>query len=160
MYNLFRTLCISVQNCLQKFSVVLFYIWQSEWKRARGREETLFIHKLYFVYYSRSVIQDCRPSSFVELRTKRHWYYIMRLKCEVQVTNRLLPTLNIRKPARTTYTQVSIGKNPGSNSGQLFLMLCTAQNRSGTKYLVSKHQISKQYLVLNCHRVVKTSESL
>ncbi|BFZ12002.1 hypothetical protein BsWGS_15041 [Bradybaena similaris] len=63
----------------------------------------------------------------------------MRLKCEVQVTNRLLPALNIRKPARTTYTQVSIGKNPGSNSGQLFLMLCTAQNRSGTKYLLHRN---------------------
>ncbi|CAG5127393.1 unnamed protein product [Candidula unifasciata] len=62
----------------------------------------------------------------------------MRLTCEVHITNRLLPTLNIRKPVRSTFTQVSIGQKPGgqNKAGQVFLMLCTAKNRNGTKYLL------------------------
>ncbi|KAK3796143.1 hypothetical protein RRG08_018144 [Elysia crispata] len=62
----------------------------------------------------------------------------MRLRCEVQVSNRQLPSLNIRKPTRPNFSQVSIGRKPGERNkdGPVYLMLCTTQNKSGTKYLI------------------------
>ncbi|KAH9496169.1 Leucine-rich repeat protein 1 [Bulinus truncatus] len=63
----------------------------------------------------------------------------MRLKCEVQVTNRLLPVLNIRKPGRSAFTYVSVGRKPGHKDGRIYLLLCTSQNRSGTHYLLEKN---------------------
>lgn len=64
--------------------------------------------------------------------------FTMRLKCEVQVSNRQLPSLNIRKPTRPNFSQVSIGRKPGecNKDGPIYIMLCTTQNKSGTKYLV------------------------
>ncbi|GFO30188.1 leucine-rich repeat protein 1-like [Plakobranchus ocellatus] len=67
----------------------------------------------------------------------------MRLKCEVQVTSRQLPSLNIRKPNRPNFSQVSIGRKPGecNKDGPIYLMLCTSQNRSGTKYLIPNNLV-------------------
>ncbi|RUS69776.1 hypothetical protein EGW08_022462, partial [Elysia chlorotica] len=65
----------------------------------------------------------------------------MRLRCEVQVSNRQLPSLNIRKPTRPNFSQVSVGKKPGERNkdGPVYIMLCTTQNKSGTKYLIQNN---------------------
>ncbi|XP_014676737.1 PREDICTED: leucine-rich repeat protein 1-like [Priapulus caudatus] len=60
----------------------------------------------------------------------------MRLTCSLEIGNRILPSLNVAGKRTSARTQISIGRNPGSDSkdGTLFLMICTAQNRVGTKY--------------------------
>ncbi|KAK6999361.1 leucine-rich repeat protein 1 [Biomphalaria glabrata] len=64
----------------------------------------------------------------------------MKLKCEVQVSNRYLPTLNIRKHGRPAFTFVSLGRKPGHyKDGKIYLLLCTAQNRNGTHYLLTNN---------------------
>ncbi|KAL5009047.1 hypothetical protein ScPMuIL_014628 [Solemya velum] len=62
----------------------------------------------------------------------------MRLCCDVDLVNRLLPEMNMKKKRNTARAQLSIGKKPGSHlkDGTLFLMLCTAKDRNGAKYLI------------------------
>ena len=63
----------------------------------------------------------------------------MRLTCEVELVNRLLPSFNLKKAGRGCRAQVSLGKKPASSSkdGALFLMVCTAKDRNGMKFPVS-----------------------
>ncbi|XP_048736879.1 leucine-rich repeat protein 1-like isoform X2 [Ostrea edulis] len=62
----------------------------------------------------------------------------MRIKCEMDIINRLLPSMNVKKGGRSCHTQLSIGKKPQSDSkeGTLFLMVCTAQDKNGTKFQI------------------------
>ncbi|XP_041353671.1 leucine-rich repeat protein 1-like [Gigantopelta aegis] len=62
----------------------------------------------------------------------------MRLTCDVELVNRLLPSFNLKKASRSCRAQVSLGKKPASSSkdGALFLMVCTAKDRNGVKFLV------------------------
>ncbi|XP_071080990.1 leucine-rich repeat protein 1-like [Haliotis cracherodii] len=72
----------------------------------------------------------------------------MRLSCEVDVVNRLLPSHNVRKAKRGCHAQVSLGRKPAasaSRSGsQLFLMVCTAKDRNGAKYVI-KNNVSQVF---------------
>lgn len=68
----------------------------------------------------------------------------MRLTCNVDLVNRNLPSANIKKSSKAQHTQLSIGKKPGGGSKEapLFLMMCTAKDRNGTKFKVSNYIIS------------------
>ncbi|XP_062603339.1 leucine-rich repeat protein 1-like [Saccostrea cucullata] len=62
----------------------------------------------------------------------------MRIKCEMDIINRLLPSLNVKKGGKGCHTQLSIGRKPQTDSkeGILFLMACTAKDRNGAKYQI------------------------
>ncbi|XP_042216310.1 leucine-rich repeat protein 1-like isoform X1 [Homarus americanus] len=62
----------------------------------------------------------------------------MRINCEVQVNNRKLPSLNISNKRGGTRSSLGIGRHPGSKAdvSSLFIHLCTAQHKLGTKYKV------------------------
>ncbi|OWF38646.1 leucine-rich repeat protein 1-like [Mizuhopecten yessoensis] len=61
----------------------------------------------------------------------------MRLTCSVEVLNRMLPTMNMKNKSKAAHTQLSIGKKPGSVDGTLFLMMCTAKDRNGAKFVIN-----------------------
>ena len=66
----------------------------------------------------------------------------MRLTCDIDVVNRTLATHNLKKVGKSCRAQLSIGKKPGSGSmkdGALYLMLCTAKDRNGAKYVVTQN---------------------
>ncbi|KAK6180712.1 hypothetical protein SNE40_008713 [Patella caerulea] len=71
----------------------------------------------------------------------------MRLTCSVEIVNRLLPSHNLKKPSQKSHSQISLGKKPGSTGkdGVLFLMICTAKDRNGTKIVVKDN--IEQYFV-------------
>lgn len=62
----------------------------------------------------------------------------MRINCEVHVHNRMLPSLNMAGKKKGTQSSLAIGKKPGAanDASQLFLQICTLQNKSGTKYKI------------------------
>ena len=62
----------------------------------------------------------------------------MRISCDVDIVNRLLPSFNMKKKGKSSRAQLSVGRKPGSgaNSGDVFLMMCTKQDRNGAKYQV------------------------
>ncbi|XP_027217195.2 leucine-rich repeat protein 1 [Penaeus vannamei] len=62
----------------------------------------------------------------------------MRINCEVQVSNRKLPSLNMSSKKNTARSSLGIGRLPGSKAdvSNLFIHLCTAQNKQGNKYKV------------------------
>lgn len=63
----------------------------------------------------------------------------MRINCEVQVSNRKCPSLNMSDGKRNSRSSLGLGRVPGSKAdvSSLFIHLCTAQNKKGTKYKVS-----------------------
>lgn len=61
----------------------------------------------------------------------------MRLQCEVEVVSRLLPTCGLRGRGRGTRALLSLGRPPGrARGGGVYLMVCTARDRVGTRYKV------------------------
>lgn len=62
----------------------------------------------------------------------------MRIKCEMDVVNRVLPSMNVKKGGKACHTQLSIGRKPQSDNkeGVLFIMACTAKDRNGTKFQI------------------------
>ena len=63
----------------------------------------------------------------------------MRLTCDVDVINRVLPSHNLKKAARPSRAQLSIGKKPGNGplkEDAIYMMMCTAKDKNGVKYLV------------------------
>ncbi|XP_005106337.1 leucine-rich repeat protein 1 isoform X2 [Aplysia californica] len=60
----------------------------------------------------------------------------MKLRCEVQVSDH---QLCIKKPGKAAFAQVSVGRKPGHKDGPIYVMICTAQNRNGTKYVIWKN---------------------
>ena len=63
----------------------------------------------------------------------------MRITCDVETTNRVCATLNMRGKGKVVRAQVSIGKKlaPTGTESEVFIMICTKQDRNGTKYKVS-----------------------
>ena len=62
----------------------------------------------------------------------------MRITCDVDVCNRLLPAFNISSKGKPSRTQLSVGKKPGdmAKEDDVYLMLCSKQDRNGAKYKV------------------------
>jgi len=62
----------------------------------------------------------------------------MRLRCDVQVSDH---QVSVRKPGKPAFTQVSVGRKPGhqGKDDPIYVMLCTAQNRNGSKYVIRKN---------------------
>eukprot|EP00058_Branchiostoma_floridae_P025031 XP_002610521.1 hypothetical protein BRAFLDRAFT_260421 [Branchiostoma floridae] len=63
----------------------------------------------------------------------------MRLICTVEVNNRLCPSHNLassKSKGRGGHATLTLGRKPGSDSkeGMVFLMMCTAKDKTGTKY--------------------------
>ena len=91
----------------------------------------------------------------------------MRIKANVDIVNRVSADLSVKTSGKAAHTQLSIGKKPGSKDESLYLMMCTAKDRNGSKYSVSKnlqlhvyiYQMSQFYLVniyYNIHVLIPT----
>ncbi len=79
----------------------------------------------------------------------------MRITCDVEVVNRLLPAFNLRGKNKATRSQLSVGRKPGAdNEGDIYLMICTKQDRNGAKYRVIHILDYKIY-----HKVVSFNNS-
>lgn len=66
----------------------------------------------------------------------------MKLQCDVEVANRMLPTIGLKSRGRGTRAVLSIGKHldkTGQRSN-VYLMICTAKDRAGSKYKVCVNQ--------------------
>ena len=62
----------------------------------------------------------------------------MKLQCDVEVVNRMLPTLGMKSRGRGARAVLSIGKHldKASQRSSVFMMICTAKDRAGSKYKV------------------------
>ena len=64
----------------------------------------------------------------------------MRITCDVDIGNRLLPSFNMKGKSRAMRAQVSVGRKPGCNASSkdndVYLMIITKQDKNGTKYRV------------------------
>ncbi|NXY82449.1 LLR1 protein, partial [Alcedo cyanopectus] len=65
----------------------------------------------------------------------------MRLRCEVEVVSRLLPTCGLRGRGRGTTALLALGRQPGGtrDGGGVYLMVCTARDRLGARYKVREN---------------------
>lgn len=62
----------------------------------------------------------------------------MKLQCDVEVVNRMLPTFGLKNKGKPSRAVLSIGKPDRSSQNHgLFLLICTAKDRSGSKYKAS-----------------------
>ncbi|XP_036359576.1 leucine-rich repeat protein 1-like isoform X1 [Octopus sinensis] len=70
----------------------------------------------------------------------------MRLQCDMEISNRALPSHNLKSSGRCSRGYLSIGQNPGSTNKQrtVYIMLCTAKDKTGTKYVV-KDNVEKVF---------------
>ncbi len=55
----------------------------------------------------------------------------MKLQCDVEVVNRMLPSVGLRSKGRSSRAVLSIGKHADRT---LHLLICTAKDRSGAQY--------------------------
>lgn len=62
----------------------------------------------------------------------------MKLQCDVEVVSRLLPTFGVKSRGRGTRAVLSIGKHLDKTSRRsgIYMMVCTAKDRAGSKYKV------------------------
>lgn len=60
----------------------------------------------------------------------------MKVVADVEIVNRLLPSAGLRSKGRSSRSQLSIGHS-GLGSSDVSLLICTQQNRMGTKFYVS-----------------------
>ena len=66
----------------------------------------------------------------------------MRLNCEILVVNRVAGSLNMRTLSKPTRASVAIGRKEslkthiGGKEITVFLLICTAKEKNGTKYKV------------------------
>ncbi|KAM9777694.1 leucine-rich repeat protein 1 [Neosynchiropus ocellatus] len=60
----------------------------------------------------------------------------MKLQCDVEVVNRMLPTFGMKSRGKGTRAVLSIGKHLDKKSerSNVYLMICTAKDRAGSKY--------------------------
>uniref|UniRef100_A0A3P8UL01 Leucine rich repeat protein 1 n=1 Tax=Cynoglossus semilaevis TaxID=244447 RepID=A0A3P8UL01_CYNSE len=60
----------------------------------------------------------------------------MKLQCDVEVVNRMLPTFGIKSRGKGTRAVLSIGKHLDKTNQRcnVYMMICTAKDRSGSKY--------------------------
>lgn len=64
----------------------------------------------------------------------------MKLQCDVEVVNRMLPSFGMKSRGKGVRAVVSIGKHSDKSShrSNIYMMICTAKDRSGSKYKVSE----------------------
>ena len=66
----------------------------------------------------------------------------MRLNCEISILNRLAPSANVRNSTKPARASLAIGRKDSTKSSDgtaaktVFLLVCTAKERTGTKYKV------------------------
>lgn len=62
----------------------------------------------------------------------------MKLQCDVEVVNRMLPTFGMKSRGKGTRAVLSIGKHLDKTSqrSNVYLLICTAKDRAGSKYKV------------------------
>ncbi|XP_051501936.1 leucine-rich repeat protein 1-like, partial [Myxocyprinus asiaticus] len=65
----------------------------------------------------------------------------MKLQCDVEVVNRMLPTVGLKNKGKSSRAVLSIGKHVdrSSHSSSLYLLICTAKDRSGSKYKLKEN---------------------
>ena len=68
----------------------------------------------------------------------------MRITCDVDTSNRLLPSFNMKSKGKAAKAQLSVGRKPGEKDGEVYLMIATKQDRNGTRYRVD---IVKQCII-------------
>lgn len=68
----------------------------------------------------------------------------MKLQCDVEVVNRMLPTYGMKSRGKGTRAVLSIGKHldKASQRGNVYLLICTAKDRAGSKYKVGYFWVS------------------
>ena len=89
---------------------------------------------IFFVVKEWDVILDIynNDSAFLFLG-----FLVMRIAGDVEISNRLLPALNMRGKSKAVRSHLSVGKKPGhKDDSDIYLMICTKQDRNGTKYKV------------------------
>ncbi|KAK3538017.1 hypothetical protein QTP70_027367 [Hemibagrus guttatus] len=70
----------------------------------------------------------------------------MKLQCDVEVVNRMLPTFGVKSKGRGSRAVLSIGKHVDKNTQRtnVYLLICTAKDKAGSKYKASlKENIEK-----------------
>ncbi len=83
---------------------------------------------------------------------------IMRVTGFVEVSNRVLPSLNMQSRCRGAQSQVAIGRKPGSGplaDPDVWLLISNQQNRSGNSYRV-KYVLFSSVCVCVCVHVCPT----
>ncbi|XP_073466502.1 leucine-rich repeat protein 1 [Aquarana catesbeiana] len=66
----------------------------------------------------------------------------MRLQCEVEVINRMLPTFGMRNRGKGTRAVLSLGRQEEKGSGQrglIYLMICTLKDKAGSRYKLQEN---------------------
>ncbi|XP_007561192.1 leucine-rich repeat protein 1 [Poecilia latipinna] len=60
----------------------------------------------------------------------------MKLQCDVEVVNRMLPSFGMKSRGKGVRAVVSIGKHldKSSQRSNIYMMICTAKDRTGSKY--------------------------
>ncbi|KAF6721851.1 Leucine-rich repeat protein 1 [Oryzias melastigma] len=68
----------------------------------------------------------------------------MKLQCDVEVVNRMLPSFGMKSRGKGTRAVLSIGKHMDKTAQRqgVFMMICTAKDRAGAKYKL-KNNIEK-----------------
>lgn len=68
----------------------------------------------------------------------------MKLQCDVEVVNRMLPTFGMKSRGKGTRAVLSIGKHLDKTSqrSNVYLLICTAKDRAGSKYKVGSLLLS------------------
>ena len=65
----------------------------------------------------------------------------MRLNCEISIVNRIATSHNVRNTSKPARASLAIGRKDSSKLADekgrnVFLLVCTAKERNGTKYKV------------------------
>ncbi|CAI9570488.1 unnamed protein product, partial [Staurois parvus] len=66
----------------------------------------------------------------------------MRLQCEVEVINRMLPTFGMRNRGKGTRAVLSVGRQEEKGSGlrgAIYLMICTLKDKAGSRYKLQEN---------------------
>ena len=71
----------------------------------------------------------------------------MRITCDTELYNRLLPTFNMKQKGKVSKSQLSVGRKPGSKQGSVYLLLCTKHDRSGQHFQVTQIKTTVKYFI-------------
>ncbi|KAK6304134.1 hypothetical protein J4Q44_G00247200 [Coregonus suidteri] len=65
----------------------------------------------------------------------------MKLQCDVEVVNRMLPTYGIKNRGKGVRAVLSIGRlvDKTTECNNIYLMICTANDRAGSKYKLKEN---------------------
>ncbi|KAM9465955.1 leucine-rich repeat protein 1 isoform 2-T2 [Clarias gariepinus] len=65
----------------------------------------------------------------------------MKLQCDVEVVNRMLPTFGVKSKGRGSRAVLSIGKHVDKSTQRtnVYLLICTVKDRAGTKYKLKEN---------------------